>query len=116
MQRTAVLRMQRTLARSMPIDTETGASALQPWRRPVHYKAYKSPYGPRYKVPWNVYGIESKTVIRWSKIAAGYGTMAGTVALFFFDGVPRVKKDILQKLSLIGGYFIDYVPPEDNPF
>ena len=42
--------------------------------------------------------------------------MAGTAVLFFLDGVPRVKKDILQKLPLIGSYFVDYVPPEDNPF
>lgn len=100
----------------MPIDTEPGASALQPWRKPINYKSYKSPHGPQYKVPFNVYGIDAKTLIGWSKIGAGFGIVAGTAALFFLDGVPRVKKDILQKLPLIGSYFIDYVPPEDNPF
>lgn len=31
-------------------------------------------------------------MLRRSKIGAGFGIVAGTAALFFLDGVPRVKK------------------------
>lgn len=47
---------------------------------------------------------------------AGFGVVAGIFALFFFDGVPKVKKDIMQKIPLIGDYFVDEIAPEDNPF
>jgi hypothetical protein len=49
-------------------------------------------------------------------MAAAFGVVAGTGALLFFDGVPRVQKDILQKVPIIGSYFVHEVPPEDNPF
>ena len=49
-------------------------------------------------------------------MAGAFGVSAGIFVLFFFDGVPRVQKDILSKLPVIGDYFIHEVPPEDNPF
>ena len=45
-----------------------------------------------------------------------FGVAGGIFALFFFNGVPRVKKDILQNVPFVGEFFIDEVPPEDNPF
>lgn len=50
-----------------------------------------------------------------SGIAAGsFGVAAGLAALFFLEGVPRVRKDILQKLPIIGDYWIQDIPPSDN--
>ena len=49
-------------------------------------------------------------------MAGAFGVTAGIFALFFFDGVPRVKEDILQKVPIIGEFFVNEVPPEDNPF
>lgn len=49
-------------------------------------------------------------------IAGAFGVSAGVFALFFFDGVPRVQKDILQKVPFIGKYFVHEIAPEDNPF
>jgi len=46
----------------------------------------------------------------------GFGAVAGIFALFFFDGVPKVQKDILQKIPIIGDFYVHEVPPEDNPF
>ena len=46
----------------------------------------------------------------------GFGASAGVFALFFFDGVPRVRKDILQKVPFIGDFFVHEIAPEDNPF
>lgn len=49
-------------------------------------------------------------------IAAGFGATAGIFALFFFGEIPKIRKDILTKLPVVGDYFIREVPPEDNPF
>lgn len=46
----------------------------------------------------------------------GFGAAAGIFALFFFDGVPKVRKDIMQKIPYIGSFYDNEVPPEDNPF
>ncbi len=42
--------------------------------------------------------------------------MLGIFGLFFFSDVPKVRVDIMQKLPVIGGYFVKEIPPEDNPF
>ena len=47
-------------------------------------------------------------------IASGFGVAGGIFALFFFGEVPRVRKDILQHVPIIGPYFIREIPPEDN--
>lgn len=46
--------------------------------------------------------------------AASFGAVAGVFALFFFDEVPKVRRDIMQKLPVVGDYFVREVPPEDN--
>jgi hypothetical protein len=46
--------------------------------------------------------------------AASFGAVAGIFALFFFDEVPKVRRDIMQKLPVVGDYFVREVPPEDN--
>lgn len=48
--------------------------------------------------------------------AAGFGAVAGIFALFFFGDVPRVRKDIMQKVPIIGDHFVKTIAPEDNPF
>ena len=49
-------------------------------------------------------------------LAGGFGGVAGIFALFFFAEVPRVRVDIMQKVPILGSYFINEIPPEDNPF
>lgn len=48
--------------------------------------------------------------------AGGFGAVAGIFALFFFGEVPKVRKDILQNVPILGSYFVREIPPEDNPF
>ena len=48
--------------------------------------------------------------------AGGFGAVAGVFALFFFEDLPRVREDIMQKIPIIGGHFVKEIPPEDNPF
>lgn len=45
-----------------------------------------------------------------------FGVSAGVGVLWFFNGVPRVREDIMAKIPIIGGYFIKDIAPEDNPF
>ncbi|EON61647.1 hypothetical protein W97_00863 [Coniosporium apollinis CBS 100218] len=48
--------------------------------------------------------------------SGAFGAVAGIFALFFFAEVPKVRKDIMQRMPIIGDYFIHEIPPEDNPF
>jgi hypothetical protein len=48
--------------------------------------------------------------------AGSFGAVAGIFALFFFAEVPKVRKDIMQKVPILGNYFVVEIAPEDNPF
>ncbi len=45
---------------------------------------------------------------------AAFGGVAGFAALFFAEGMPRVRRDILQKIPGFGSYWIREIPPSDN--
>jgi hypothetical protein len=52
-----------------------------------------------------------------SATTAGYfGVAAGIFAIFFFAEIPRVRKDIIEKVPIIGDHFKVEIAPEDNPF
>uniref|UniRef100_L2GI32 Alpha-glucosyltransferase alg-10 n=1 Tax=Colletotrichum fructicola (strain Nara gc5) TaxID=1213859 RepID=L2GI32_COLFN len=48
--------------------------------------------------------------------AGGFGAAAGIAALFYTSGIPRIQKDILQKIPILGNQFVKEVHPADNPF
>ncbi|KAF2182850.1 hypothetical protein K469DRAFT_585330 [Zopfia rhizophila CBS 207.26] len=80
------------------------------------YTAYRSPFGPKYKTQFNFHGITASQAARYGVLAGGFGGVAGIFALFFFAEVPRVRIDIMQKVPILGDYFVNEIPPEDNPF
>lgn len=80
------------------------------------YGTYKSPYGPSYKIQPNFHGLTAGRLMKYGITASTFGAAAGIFALFFFGDVPRVRIDIMQKLPIIGDYFVKEIPPEDNPF
>ncbi|KAF2003000.1 hypothetical protein P154DRAFT_108549 [Amniculicola lignicola CBS 123094] len=80
------------------------------------YKAYRSPFGPQYKIAANYHGITARHLVKYGTLAGGFGGVAGFFALWFFAEVPRVSKDIMQKVPVLGDYFVKTIPPEDNPF
>jgi len=94
----------------------SGHHGVQTWTQLPAYKSYKSPYGPNYKIPYNFHGIDVTKATRFGVTAASFGAVAGFFALYFFSEVPKVRKDIMQKLPLIGDSFIREIPPSDNPF
>jgi hypothetical protein len=49
-------------------------------------------------------------------MAAGMGAAAVIYVLFLAEEIPSVSRDILQKIPLVGDYWVKEVPPEDNPF
>ncbi|KAH8775100.1 ubiquinol-cytochrome-c reductase complex subunit-domain-containing protein [Hyaloscypha finlandica] len=80
------------------------------------YQTYKSPYGPKYTVQNNLRGWTFKSVSRLGMTLAGFGGVAGFFAVYFFSDVPRVRKDIWQKVPIIGQHYVKEVPASDNPF
>jgi len=94
----------------------SGHHGMQPWAVRENYTAYKSKFGPDYKIQPNFHGISLGRAARFTKTAGFFGAATGIFALFFFAGVPRVRTDILEKVPILGSYFHHEIPPEDNPF
>ncbi|KAI1334437.1 ubiquinol-cytochrome-c reductase complex subunit-domain-containing protein [Xylariaceae sp. FL0016] len=80
------------------------------------YPNYKSPYGPKYHYQPNVAGFTLKQATGVGFKAGAMGGVALFAVIYYASGIPRVKRDILQKVPFIGGYFINEVPASDNPF
>ncbi|RKF54979.1 QCR10 domain-containing protein [Golovinomyces cichoracearum] len=82
--------------------------SITPAGKPATYSTYRSPYGPKFN------GKPDRDV---SVLTLGaFGGVAGFFALFFFGDVPRVRKDIYEKIPVFGQYFEKKIPPSDNPF
>ena len=47
-------------------------------------------------------------------LAASFGVFAGTAALFMLGEVPRVRRDILQRIPGLDTYYDRRIAPEDN--
>ncbi|RYC53800.1 hypothetical protein CHU98_g12408 [Xylaria longipes] len=46
----------------------------------------------------------------------GFGGVALFAVIFFASGIPKVQRDILQKIPVIGDHYIKEIPASDNPF
>ncbi|KAI9839323.1 MAG: hypothetical protein M1819_003318 [Sarea resinae] len=80
------------------------------------YPTYQSPFGPKIKTQPHFHGFGPTQALRLGITGASFAGVAGIFALYFFSDVPRVRRDIMQKLPLIGEHFIREIPPSDNPF
>ncbi|KAI2602137.1 ubiquinol-cytochrome-c reductase complex subunit-domain-containing protein [Hypoxylon sp. NC1633] len=80
------------------LKNPTNSTIPQAPIRQVGYPAYKSPYGPN--------GFK----------AGAFGGVALFAVIYYASGIPKVKRDILQKIPFLGGYFIKEIPASDNPF
>ncbi|KAL4784016.1 ubiquinol-cytochrome-c reductase complex subunit-domain-containing protein [Aspergillus varians] len=79
-------------------------------------QSVRSPLAGKYTVAPHLQGITVNTATKIGTIAATFGVSAGVFAVFFFGEVPRVRKDILQKLPFFDKYLDRTIAPEDNPF
>ncbi|KAF2423188.1 hypothetical protein EJ08DRAFT_596329, partial [Tothia fuscella] len=89
---------------------------MQPWSVRSDYTTYKSRFGPKYTTAPNFHGITPRRAIQFGMTAAGFGVAAGIFAVFFFAEVPKMRKDVMQKIPVLGDYFQEEIAPEDNPF
>ncbi|KAK7741764.1 hypothetical protein SLS53_004828 [Cytospora paraplurivora] len=83
-------------------------------RRADALPQYRSPYGPKYAYQPHVAGITSKTLLNVGIKSAGLGGVALFAVIFYASGIPKVQRDVLQKVPFIGSYFVNVVAPEDN--
>jgi hypothetical protein len=49
-------------------------------------------------------------------MGVGFGAATAVALLLFMEEVPPVRRDIFEKIPIIGGYWDRTVPPEDNPY
>ncbi|KAJ9138265.1 hypothetical protein NKR19_g7915 [Coniochaeta hoffmannii] len=77
---------------------------------------YKSPYGPKYHYQPNVAGVTFKQLAKFGLKTSYFGAVGLFAVIYYASGVPRVQKDILQKLPFIGDRFVHTIPASDNPF
>ncbi|KAI0848037.1 ubiquinol-cytochrome-c reductase complex subunit-domain-containing protein [Daldinia vernicosa] len=80
------------------------------------YPSYKSPYGPKYHYQPNIAGWTPKQLARLGFKAGAFGGVAFFAVIYYASGIPRVKKDILQKIPYLGTYYVNEIPASDNPF
>lgn len=92
------------------------STGVSPARKPASYSTYRSPYGPQYTIKPNVSGFTLTRAKQLGMTLGAFGGVAGFFALYFFGDVPRVRKDIYEKLPVVGRYFVKEIPPSDNPF
>ncbi|KAL1587817.1 hypothetical protein WHR41_03475 [Cladosporium halotolerans] len=110
--------MQPTLVQQAQYGLKSeGRHGVQQWRARVPYESFKSQYGPNYSIPKVKLGrFTPAALTRMGPIGAAFGVSAGIFAIFFFDGIPRVQADILQKIPFVGEFYHNEIAPEDNPF
>ncbi|KAK1988871.1 ubiquinol-cytochrome-c reductase complex subunit-domain-containing protein [Colletotrichum cereale] len=82
----------------------------------TQYPTYRSKFGPKYNTVPNFGGWTVSQVFKFGTRAAGFGAAAGIAALFFTSGIPRIQRDILMKVPVVGQTYVKDVPPSDNPF
>ncbi|RKF71136.1 QCR10 domain-containing protein [Golovinomyces cichoracearum] len=90
------------------------STSITPAGKPATYSTYRSPYGPKYTINPNIAGFTPLRAKRLVLTLGAFGGVAGFFALFFFGDVPRVRKDIYEKIPLFGQYFEKKIPPSDN--
>ncbi|KAL2267389.1 hypothetical protein VTJ83DRAFT_4666 [Remersonia thermophila] len=85
-------------------------------RRAADLPRYQSPYAPKYYYQSQVAGITTQTFLKTGVKAGFFGGVALFAVLFFGSGIPRIQRDILQKIPVIGSRFEKEIHPQDNPF
>ncbi|KAI5862023.1 ubiquinol-cytochrome-c reductase complex subunit-domain-containing protein [Durotheca rogersii] len=69
----------------------------------------------RYHYQPNLSGWTFKQAVSFGFKSGAFGGVALVGVLFYASGIPRVKRDILEKIPLIGGYFAPKeIPASDS--
>ncbi|KAJ5907540.1 hypothetical protein N7495_000222 [Penicillium taxi] len=82
---------------------------------PVHtFRSQRWLYQIAIKPSFAGYTISDLT--RVGTLAGSFGVSAGVFAVFFFGDIPRLNRDVLQKIPGLDKYYNNPIAPEDNPF
>ncbi|KAI9229032.1 MAG: cytochrome b-c1 complex subunit 10 [Piptocephalis tieghemiana] len=60
---------------------------------------------PRITSTRNFMGISLEKARLWAPSVVGFGALAGTAGLYFAEGIPIFRKDILSRIPLVGAYW-----------
>ncbi|KAF8905977.1 cytochrome b-c1 complex subunit 10 [Gymnopilus junonius] len=52
----------------------------------------------------------------WTGSLGIWGASAGAAVLLFLSVTPLVKREVLQKVPVLGSYYEDKTPASDKPF
>ncbi|PNY27170.1 Uncharacterized protein TCAP_02907 [Tolypocladium capitatum] len=84
---------------------------------PLRAAEFKSAYGPKYHYQPNFHGWNGTALFRLGLKTAAFGGAGGIAALLFVSSIPRVKRDILQHIPVVGTLFVkEEVPASDSAF
>ncbi|KAF5680089.1 alpha-1,2 glucosyltransferase ALG10 [Fusarium circinatum] len=78
----------------------------------ANYDSRNSTQG--YHAQPNVAGFTPQAAFRIGSRLAMYGAPAAVAVLLFANGIPRVQRDVLQKIPFLGSYFRKEIHPADN--
>lgn len=88
-----------------------------PAPNPIYPTQFRSKFAPKYHYQPTVAGLNFKQLSRVGYKLAGFGGVALFGVIFYVSNVPRVRKDVLLNLPVVGNLFVkEPLPASDNPF
>ncbi|KAI0811268.1 cytochrome b-c1 complex subunit 10 [Irpex lacteus] len=66
--------------------------------------------------PQSTVKITNNFARQWTGSAALWGAGAGLAALYLLSVTPKIKRELLVKIPVLGSYYEDKVPASDKPF
>ncbi|KAF7546829.1 hypothetical protein G7Z17_g8165 [Cylindrodendrum hubeiense] len=83
---------------------------------PFRLAEFKSSFGPKYQAQPHFLGFTGQSAFRIGSRLAMYGAPAIVGVLMFASGIPRVQRDVLEKIPGMANLFKKEIHPADNPF
>ncbi|KAI9223843.1 cytochrome b-c1 complex subunit 10 [Blastocladiella britannica] len=68
---------------------------------------------PQVQPGLHVAGFGVKRLAQWSPTVAVWGGVAGVGLLYFAEKIPKIRRDLLQNIPIIGGHWRALVEAAD---
>ncbi|GJN69773.1 ubiquinol-cytochrome-c reductase complex subunit (QCR10) domain-containing protein [Purpureocillium lilacinum] len=114
----ARLRRESRPSRMAPNGRDAGTAASRPVETNIRTRAPElTEPSTRYHYQPNFHGMNKTSLFRLGLRTASFGGAGVIAALLYVSGIPRVQRDVLQQIPVVGKYFIkEELPASDNPF
>ncbi|KAI0094022.1 cytochrome b-c1 complex subunit 10 [Irpex rosettiformis] len=66
--------------------------------------------------PQSAVQVTNNFARKWTGSAVLWGAGAGLAALYLLSVTPKVKREFLVKIPVLGSYYEDKTPASDKPF